>query len=157
MIARKINTPLLLPFHRSRRQSAATFVVFSETLDASSILCRCLHCRCCSLCANLPLPTPPSLSPIPKDPHHDAAASVVFPESSPPPLSPPIPQTRHLFIVLLQRICCRRRLRGPVSERLLTFGFLTLYFLWGRFAPVTVERASIPYLVCNDTVEKVEV
>ena len=70
------------------------------------------------------------MSPIPKDPHHNAAASVVFPEYSPPPLSCPIPQTRHLFIVLLQRLCRRRRLRGPVSERLLTFGLLTSYFFW---------------------------
>ena len=54
---------------------------------------------------------------------------------------------------LRRRLRCRRWFRGPVSERLLTFGFLTLYLFWWQFALVTVGNASIPYLVWNDTVE----
>ena len=41
----------------------------------------------------------------------------------------------------------------PVSERLPTFGFLSLYFFWWQFALVTVGRTSIPYLVGNNTVK----
>ena len=57
-IARKINTPLLLPIHWACRQPAAASVVVSDPLDASSILRQCLCYRCCSLCYNLPPPTP---------------------------------------------------------------------------------------------------
>ena len=96
--------------------------------------------------AHIPLPTPLSLSPITQARHRDAAASVVVPKYH-------IPRTNCLFLFLRQRLRCRRRLRGPFSERLLTFGLLTSYFFWWQFALVTVERASIPNLVGNDTVE----
>ena len=71
--------------------------------------------------AHLPLPTPPSCSPFPKDRHRDAAATVVVPKS-------PIPRTHCIFLVLDQRLRCCRQLRGPGSEKILTFGLLTSFF-----------------------------
>ena len=61
-IASKVNTLLSLPIQRSCCRSASASVVVSNPLDASSILCRRLHCRCSSICYHLPLPTPPLLS-----------------------------------------------------------------------------------------------
>ena len=78
---------------------------------------------------HLPLSTPPSWSPIPKARRRDAAASVVVPET-------PIPRTYCLFLDLCQRLHCHHLFRGTGSERLLTFGFLTLYFFWRRLAGV---------------------
>ena len=203
VIARKINTMLLLPIHWARRRAAAASVIVSDPLDTSSILIRRLRCCCCSLPAHLslttplsssyitwanrqtltasvvvsdtldtsfnpcplatppssspslqarinlltpplllsipwyrkhtaassirdvhldalslllppltpqllssiprthlPLPTPPSLSPIIQARNRNSAASVVVPEYSPPPSSSPIPRTRRLFFVL---------------------------------------------------------
>ena len=54
LIANKINTMLLLSNHQAWRQSAATSVVVSNTLDALSILRWRLCCHCCCLCAHLP-------------------------------------------------------------------------------------------------------
>ena len=112
----------------------------------------------------IPHPTPPLLSSISRDHlplpthliwlsitqshHRDTVASVIFPESS-------IPRTHCLFLVLLRRLCCCCWFHGPVSERLLTFELLTSYFLWCRFARVTVGRAIPPNLVGNDTDENI--
>ena len=41
----------------------------------------------------------------------------------------------------------------PQSRDYLPFGLLTSYFVWWRFAFVTVGRASLPWLVGYDTVE----
>ena len=57
--------------------------------------------------AQLNLPTPPLLLPITQFHHCNAAASVVVPESSTPPLFTPIPFTYCLFLVLRQRLHCR--------------------------------------------------
>ena len=92
------------------------------------------------------LPTPPDWSPIPKARHRDAAATVVIPKYL-------IPRTHCLFLFLSQHFRCRRQSCGPGSERLLTFGLLTLYlFLW-QFAAVTVGRGCLPNLVGDGTVE----
>ena len=80
--------------------------------------------------AHLSLTMPPTLTPIPQACHCNATASAVFPESSPPPLSSLIPWTHRLFLVLHRRLHRCRRLRGPVSERLLTFGLLNSFFVW---------------------------
>ena len=94
-IASKIDTLLSLPIHRACCRSAAASVVVSDPLYASSILRQCLHCRCCSLCANLPRPTPPPLSYIPWVCCQSPAASVVVSDPSdvssiprPPPTLP---------------------------------------------------------------------
>ena len=78
MIPRKINTPLLLPIHWARRRSAATSIVVSDPLDASSILWRLIFCRCCSIHAHLTPQTPPPLPYLPKACLLAPAASVVF-------------------------------------------------------------------------------
>ena len=65
-----------MPTQQDCRQSAAAFVVVSGHLDASYFLCQRLHCRCCSLCTHLSLPTPPSLSYIPWTRCLDPTASV---------------------------------------------------------------------------------
>ena len=88
-----------------------------------------------------------SFSPITQARHRDATASVVVPGSSPPLLLSPIPHTRRLFLVLLWCLRCYCQFRGPVSKKLLTFRLLTSYFVWWRFALVTVGSASLPYLV----------
>ena len=54
--------------------------------------------------AHLPLPTTPSLSPIPQTHNRDAAASAAVPESSSPPSLSLIPRTCRLFLVLCQRL-----------------------------------------------------
>ena len=58
--------------------------------------------------ARLPLLTPLLLLSITQACHCDAAASVVIPESLPPPLSSLIPRTCCLFPVLCRRLRCRR-------------------------------------------------
>ena len=73
--------------------------------------------------AHLTLTTPPSFSPITHACNRDAAASVVVPKST-------IPQTHRLLLDLRRRLRLHRQLHGPVSERLLTFGFLTSYLFW---------------------------
>ena len=95
---------------------------------------------------HIPLLTPPSWSLIPKARHRDAAASIVVPEY-------PIPQTHGIFLVLRQHPRCRRQLCGPGSERLLTFGLLTLYLFWRQFVPMTVGRSCLPKLGEDGTVE----
>ena len=61
--------------------------------------------------SHLPLPTPPSLLPIYQACNRNAAASVVVPESLPPPLLSLIPCC--LFLVLRRLLCRRCWLRGP--------------------------------------------
>ena len=95
----------------------------------------------------LSLLTPLLLFPILRDHHISVAAWVVVPKSLPPPSSSLIPWTHFLFLILRWRLQRCRRFRGPVSERLLTFGLLNFYFVWWRFALVTVGRSSLPYLV----------
>ena len=81
-ITRKMNTILLLPIYSARCQSAAASVVVSDTLDALYILRRCLCCYSCSLCAYLPLTTPPLWSYIPRVCSLTPAAYVVASNSS---------------------------------------------------------------------------
>ena len=82
VIAREINTPLLFPIQWARRRSAAAYVVVSDPLEALSILRRLLCFRCCSLCAHLPPPTPPSSSYISRACFLFPAASVVVSDPS---------------------------------------------------------------------------
>ena len=89
---------------------------------------------------SLPLSTPPSWWPIPTARHCEAAASVVVPKFL-------ISQTHCIFLVLRQRLRRHCQFRGPGSERLFTFGLLTSYFSWWRFALVTVGHASLTCLV----------
>ena len=63
----------------------------------------------------LSMPKPQLLSSITQAYHRDATASVVVPESFSPLSSSPIPRTRRLFLVLLQRLCRCCQFRGPVS------------------------------------------
>ena len=60
--ASKINTLLSFPIHWARCWSAAASIVVFGPFDASSILCRRICWCCCSLCAHIPPPKPPSLS-----------------------------------------------------------------------------------------------
>ena len=68
---------LLLPIHRACHKSAAASIVVFGPLDESSIFCRRIRWRCCSLCANLPPPKPPSSLYIHWACHIYPAASVV--------------------------------------------------------------------------------
>ena len=70
-----------------------------------------------------PLPTPPSLSPIPQVHNRAAADSIVVPELS----FEDIHQVKYY----------------------LPFGLLTLYFAWWRLALVTVGRSSLQKLLKN--------
>ena len=119
----------LLSIPQARKHTAAS-VVGDVHLDALSFMLPLKTPLLSSLRrrAHLPLPKPPLLSPIPQAHHRDAAASIVVPESTPPPSLYPIPRMRCLFLFLHRRLHCRRQFRGPVSETLLTFGLLTLYF-----------------------------
>ena len=47
----------------------------------------------------------------------------------------------------------KRALKLATKYRILNFGLSTLYFLWGRFAPMTVGSGCLPNLVGEGTVE----
>ena len=141
-------TPLsLLSTHWARKHTAASAVGEIHS-DALSLLITLPMPPLLLLIprAHLPLPTPPSLLPIIQACHYNAAASVVVPGYL-------IPRTRCWFLVLCRRLRRRCQFCGPVSERIITFGLLTSYLFWWQFALATIGRASLPYLVWNDTVE----
>ena len=94
-----------LPIHQARSQSsAASFVIF-DPLDALSILRQLIRCRCCSIFAHIPLPTPLLLSDIPRSRRLSPAASVIVSNPSDASRIPRyLPTTLLLLLSLLSRL-----------------------------------------------------
>ena len=80
---------------QARRLSHAASVVVFYPLDALSILCRRIRCRCCSIRSHLLPPKPPLSSYIPQAHRLDPAASIFVSDPSdalhiPRPLPTPL-------------------------------------------------------------------
>ena len=74
--------PSLSSFSWDRKHTATSIVGYVHSCASSFLLPPPTHLSSLSSSRSyLPLPTPPSLMPIPQDRHHNSAASVVFPKS----------------------------------------------------------------------------